>query len=171
MRPQRSSARRSARTSESGRFPETGGNGFSFRRSPRAAVARPSATIWSRTLRPWSGTIRATGRPRSVTSIVSPSITRRIRTLAFWRNSRIPALIMDYIVAHDVLLARPQALFRRRTMRHREVDNDCQIPVDWRVHVGSLGEDDRESGRPCGGGHQDRPGRGGQTRIVLLELR
>src|SRR6266852_6894221 len=147
MRPQRSSARRSARTSESGRFPETGGNGFSFSRSPRAAVARPSATIWSRTLLPWSGKIRATGRPRSVTSMVSPSITRRIRTLAFWRNSRIPALIMGSVVAHDVLLARPHKRISGGVRwRHQEVDNDGQIRVDRRLHVGSLGEDDRESG-------------------------
>lgn len=103
-RPQRTSARNSASTSDSRRVAKIAG-GFTSSKSPRACVARRSAIIWSRVLRPRRGTIPATGRPLSVTSIVSPATTRRISALAFYRSSRMPALIMFCVVAHRVLLS------------------------------------------------------------------
>lgn len=55
----------------------------------------------------------ATGRPCSVMTIVSPSLTRWIAFDGFWRSSRMPTLDMVYIVVQLTALWRPAGHLRR----------------------------------------------------------
>ena len=65
-----------------------------------AAISRSSAVIG-----PGSGVSKATACPRSVTSRVSPALTRSRYTLKLWRSSRTPTRAdfddrMSLMVAH-----------------------------------------------------------------------
>ena len=69
------------------------------RSSPsRSSLARPAGIVLSST---------ATGRPRSVTSMVSPAATLRRMALASLRSSRTPTRSMCDMVAHASVTQRP----------------------------------------------------------------
>ena len=80
-----------------GRPPGWGPRSDSLRRAGRA---RP-ASMRSRSEPSPIGTNRATGRPRSVIVTVSPAATSATTAEAFCFSSRIPAVFMCYVVAHE----------------------------------------------------------------------
>lgn len=74
------------------------------RTSPRGrpvpGAMRPSASRLSYPPGCATGEIFATGRPRSVTTKVSPALTLASHRLAYRRSSRIPTVFMCDMVAH-----------------------------------------------------------------------
>lgn len=66
-------------------------------RSPDPGSTSPAARICSSGVPAGIGVSRATGRPRSVISTVSPCSTNRSSSLARWRSSRTPTDVMCYL--------------------------------------------------------------------------
>ena len=98
---QRSSARSSASTDEGDSWSGSrfSGAGSSLS-SPTALSISPAARSRSKGGASGKGVSNATGRPRSVTSMVSPASTRRRYSLALCLSSRIPILTIVLHIAH-----------------------------------------------------------------------
>jgi hypothetical protein len=96
-RHHRSCRRRASRTLEGGSGAREGSGGGKSATLPLPASMSPAARNRSSGVPAGSGDSSATGRPRSVISMVSPRSTWRSSSLARWRSSRIPTDVICYL--------------------------------------------------------------------------